>query len=496
MQSRSFIASFVCATSLATSAFASPTREGFALEEALGTLFHASPTFDRQAMRAREAGASRLAASGAFDIVASAGIVGQRALWSAPFGAMTNEGYTDLSVQAGLATRTRDNIGLQISGSKPVVSSVDPRVSPDQPQVSGTISVPLLKFGRAAGWGAEERAATLHAESADAQQEDGESELAARVAEAYWRWAGSFEQVKLTRRLEALALDQLRDVDELIEQHARAPVDRLSLAAATENAKATREQAEQAMVDQRQSLWQTLGTSARTDDEEPGQELPRIPVATVDPSALSRRARALAATRPLFRAYDREIAAADVRADAARIGTRPDLTLLAQATATRVDDATATTHTELGYYGMVALQVSLPIQNRAARAALERASVARESTALSVAEGKSGIESRIDALSSALATLGRTCQERTAAAERFQLAYEAERVKFRLGRATGMDVVLAEQQFMSASLGVVADRTSYAIVLVHLLNEAGALNLAVHARDPRALVQRLIDANF
>ena len=49
---------------------------------------------------------------------------------------------------------------------------------------------------------------------------------------------------------------------------------------------------------------------------------------------------------------------------------------------------------------------------------------------------------------------------------------------------------------MSANLALVADRTAYALALARLLHESGALNAAVHSRDPVAIVHRLADSAF
>jgi outer membrane protein TolC len=150
----------------------------------------------------------------------------------------------------------------------------------------------------------------------------------------------------------------------------------------------------------------------------------------------------------------------------------------------------------LGYYGSVALQFSLPLQNRAARGALAEANAAQAEWALSAALRRSAVAGRIDAWSSALANLTRSHQERTKAVEQSRLAYEAERTKFRLGTATGMDVVVAEQQYMNASLGTVADRVSYAVTLARLLHEAGVLHAAVQARDAIAVARALANPTF
>lgn len=455
-------------------------------------LFDESPTFRTYRVQTREAQAAHLATSGAFDFVAGTTVQAQRTLWAAPpYGALTDQGYNDVSVQASLATRARENVVIQLSGSRPLASSISSTLSPDQPQASVNVTIPLLRFGRSASYSAEERAAGLHASAMAALEQDAESDLAAIVAENYWRWVGAHEQLDLTRRLEAIARDQLRDVDTLIEQRARAAVDRLPFVAAAEGASASRTQAEQLMFDQQQIVWQTLGLPAPAAPIEPSTTLPEVPAPWLDGSHLARRAHELAAGRPFLAYLDRENDALAAHAERLRIAQRPDLNLLAQATATRAVSAGATTESAFGYFGLVALQFSFPIQNRAAQGAYHLAAELHSEQALAARRRRNEIGARIDALASALASLSRSYQQRARAAEQYQLAYEAERGKFRLGNATALDVVVAEQQSMNAEIAVVVERTAYALTLARLSHEAGVLTFAVTSRDAAALARVL-----
>lgn len=505
MSVRRTIATLFGAIVAAAAASAAADEGALALEDTLRALFQGSPAFQIYGAQTREAEGAHLRAAGAFDVVASAALTGQRQLLNNASGTPTSDGYADLSFRTGLATRTRQNIALQLSGSLPLVSTLDVASSPDQPQVGATLVLPLLKLGRAAGPGADERTAELHAEAATSSQRDGEADLAARVAESYWRWVGSYEQLKLVRRLEELALDQMHDVDQLIAQHARAAADRLPLVAAADNATAVRVQAEQFLFTQQQVLWETIGVVPPAARALPADTLPIVPAALPEAAELAERGRHLAASRPLFTALARESRAAAVRAEAARIGKRPDLDLVAQAMATRVEASSMTSapnaasrasaagaQAGLGYYGSLALQFSLPLQNRAARGALAQAEAAYAQLTLSLQQQRNAVALRIDALSSELVALSRTHQQRTRAAQQLQLAYEAERARFRLGTATAMTVVLAEQQYMSASLAAVGDRVAYAVTLTRLLRESGRLGAAVELRDAAAAARALM----
>ena len=57
--------------------------------------------------------------------------------------ASSNDGLDDVSAQASLTTHTRENIGVSISGSMPIVSSLQPSISPVQPQATANLSIPL-----------------------------------------------------------------------------------------------------------------------------------------------------------------------------------------------------------------------------------------------------------------------------------------------------------------------------------------------------------------
>jgi outer membrane protein TolC len=234
----------------------------------------------------------------------------------------------------------------------------------------------------------------------------------------------------------------------------------------------------------------------------PGAELPAVPPAIPDAERIARRAHALAASRPLFKSLSQEVETAALRGEKERIGKRPDLNLVAQATATRVEPASAPalatgpSQSQLGYYGSVALQFALPLPNRSARGAFAQATAAHTEALLNLEQRRNAVNARVDTLSSAMASLTQTYQERARAAQQLELAYEAERTKFRLGRATVLDVVLAEQQYMSASLATVGDRAAYAVTLARLLHEAGGLGVAVQARDALAVVRTLVNPTF
>jgi len=273
----SYLILIACAFAAVHETAAAAQGNDGSLEGAMRSLFTASPAFHVYDVQTRQADALHLGTQGAFDVVAGAGIQAQRALWSAPYGGLTNDGFNDVVAQASLATHTRENIGVTISGSMPIASSLQPSVSPDQPQATANLSIPLLKFGRSTSFGAEERAAALHATATAALQEDAESEVAMHVAEDYWRWVGSYQQLEVTRRLEALAVDQLKDVDQMIEQHARATVDRLAFAAAVEEAAANRTQAEQLLFEQQQIVWETIGLPPPATAMVPSGQLPSVP---------------------------------------------------------------------------------------------------------------------------------------------------------------------------------------------------------------------------
>jgi outer membrane protein TolC len=505
------LAALVGAALLSASPTAAAQEGGVSLGDVLGLLFHPSPAFQLLAAQTRGAAGSALRTSGTFDVVATTTLLGQRNLYSSSTGPLTNDGYQDLLLQAGVGVRTRANVSIQLNGSLPLISSIDSATSIDQPQVGATLTIPLLKLGPSAAFGADERAARLHASASVALQADAESELAAGVAAAYWSWAGSVEQLQWARRLEALARDQLRDVELLIAQHARAAADRLPFAAAADGATATRLAAEQAMFAQQQLVWQALGLAPPGAAMHPASTLPEVPPVD-DTDALARRAHALAARRPLWRALDDELRAAEVRTRGAEIGKRPDLNLVAQATALRVTggggvltSASSTMSSgasggaaadRLGYYGSVALQFALPIPNRAARGAWQEARAAEDAAALSRDLRRNGVEGRIDTLVRTLRALSATYRERASAAAKLQASYEAQRTRFRLGTATAMDVVVAEQQYMSASLATVADRVAWAVSVARFEHESGALGDAVRARDAAAAAGALVNSTF
>jgi len=95
-----------------------------------------------------------------------------------------------------------------------------------------------------------------------------------------------------------------------------------------------------------------------------------------------------------------------------------------------------------------------------------------------------------------VASLRQSYQAHASAADEYRRSYEAQRTRFRLGTATVMDVIVVEEQYMNASLAVVADQISYSAVLARLIHEAGLLAPAVQARDPSAITRALTAASL
>jgi outer membrane protein TolC len=470
------------------------------LEGTLRALLADSPAFRTFAVQTSEADANHLASSGAFDTVATASATGSRTLLTAPAGPLTDQGYDQLALGASLATTLRENVSASLSGSAPVLATLPLDALPAaSPQITASLTIPLLKLGRSSPLAAEERATGLHASALEAYQRDAESAMVAQIADDYWTWVGRFEQLKLSRALEALAKDQLKDVDELIAHNAKAPVERLPFSAAADNAAATRAAAEQLVVAAGEALREALGLPGPAPYATPTGQLPAVAAAPLDAALLAGRAHQTARERPLLAFLARETRAADARLEGARTAVRPDVSLVAQGTAAHVESYAATTsspagyaaQTGLGYYGGVTLQFSMPVQNRAARGARDYAANVDAERRLAASQEANAIDRRIDALSGALATISRTYRDRANAAMELQASYEAERTKFKLGNATGMDVVLAEQQYTNASLALVAERIAYAVTLSDYLHESGALVAATRARDVATLVRQL-----
>jgi outer membrane protein TolC len=490
------LSAMLVATTALTSTSARAQERSATLQQTLQLLFGDSPSFQIFAHQTREAAGAHLRALGAFDLVTGIGVQLQRSLFSTgPYGALSDQGFTDVAIQASASTLTRENVSVSVSGSSPVVSELPMWSSPDRARVSATLSIPLLKLGASAPPVTEAQASYLNARAMAALQRDEESELAAGVIASYWRWLGACQQLDLMQRIESLTGDQLRDVEQLIEQRARAQVDRYPFLAAAQNAKANRIQAEQAMFEQQQALWQMLGLPAPAASLRPVGDLPVISASEDAIPEVARRAHEIVRSRPILAYFDDEIAAADVRVEGARVGMRPDINLLTQATTVRVETAGGT-GTTLGYYGVVGLQFTFPLQNRTARGTYQQAAEARAQQVLASVQRRNAIQAGLDRLSAAIASIARSYRQRSSAAEQSRLVYEAERVKFRLGNATGMDVVLAEQQFMAASAAAVVDRTAYAISYAQLLHESGALTGSVASRDAATIVRRLTTNNL
>src|SRR2546427_10575162 len=98
MPARRHFRALLCAAAVAVTAPASAQESKISLEETMGKLFQSSPAFQTYGAQTQVARAIQLRASGAFDVLATGAAQGQRTLFPASSGMLSDQGYHDLSL--------------------------------------------------------------------------------------------------------------------------------------------------------------------------------------------------------------------------------------------------------------------------------------------------------------------------------------------------------------------------------------------------------------
>lgn len=356
--------------------------------------------------------------------------------------------------------------------------------------------VPLLRNRAGAAIVATQHAAerTLDATEADLRQVVAQTTL--RTALAYWDYGVAGERVRVLQATEERARRLVDETAELVRGDARPAADLQQVRGNLASKRAQRIGAEQALAEARQQLGITLGLAP--------DAIALLPPATLDTATLASlpvdggldvdaRARTWAARADgdaLARRPDVAAAASRRRAAEAQVGAA------AQELRGRLDLSVGMTYAGLdrgtGLDGFVAplyrntrgaaatlqLQYELPARNLAARGRALQATAAYEQTRIAERDLARQVTSAL-AVAAAGVTRGRlTLAEAAEAVRLARVVVDNEREKFRLGVATQIDVVYAEDALVSALLAEVGARRNYAAAVGTLRFQAGELAAA------------------
>ena len=379
-------------------------------------------------------------------------------------------------------TRVSPSIGLQRVHLRPGGSVTVPGLASDpfhQAQVDLSLTQPLLRgAGRTAAASGID-AARLSREAAQYAAAHTAQQQALTAILAYWSWVGTSEFVQLLAATEAGARKLRDDTKILVDSDARPRSDLNLLEGNVANRS---RQVIDAQADQLRALfalYDAMGQSAeQAPSAAPAQGLPE-PVALESGPVLVQNARN---SRQDLKALRQEVGAVATLLQGAEANTDPALDLNVgvgyRGAVDRVGpDAFFTSLAENvpGISGSVSLSLELPVANTAREAERDLRIAQREQSRIALLD----LERRlpIDVLSAVgdLELSAESLQAASRAVQQYERALADEQDRLRAGVGTVIDIVLTQDQLISAQLARTNARLRYAVALTRLQFEIGAL---------------------
>lgn len=371
---------------------------------------------------------------------------------------------------------------LTITRSDQSTSSFAP---PNTATASLAVGMPLLRGRRGGTPLLNERAAevSLHAAQLDVRQSAAQTILA--VVGSYWSYVGAARQLGVYQQSEERARQLVDLTGVLVTADERPRADLNQARANLASKRAARINAEQTLVEARQTLGLALGLPAADVLALPAasSDFPAavrwaaagaLPVAAYERAALSRRVDLAAAGER------RASAALASRAALADLRQQLDLTVTVGYTGVQRGSAFGSFFSPLytnvpGLNASVQFGYGFPAQNSAARGRLLQTTAAQEQAEIGQARlaraVRTGVVVAATAVQSSLAGL----ETAELAVSLSAAAVESEKEKFRLGASTLFEQIQAEDALTSAQLGEIGQRQRYATALARLRYELGEL---------------------
>jgi outer membrane protein TolC len=356
-----------------------------------------------------------------------------------------------------------------------------PGVASNRAAVGVDLTVPVLR-GRGGGLAAAGEGAAR--ESFRAATEDGrhaQARVAQQAMGAYWDYLAAFQRLGVYREAESRAQLLVDETRRLVAADERPASDLAQLTANVATKRATRINAEQALVEARQRLGSAMAVSPEESAalQAPATHFP-------DPAVLS-PAELQGVTGALERRAD--LAAARVRTRAAGINSaaarrelRPRLDLRVG-----VGYSGSTPGGGMGelvsplYDNVAGLNTSLHVsyqvaaRNGAAVGRWLQSQAAGEQNAVAAEQLARDIASTARVALDAVASARRELAEYDQAVRLSAQAVEGEKNKFRLGGSTLFDALYAEDAMIAARIGRIGGEQRYSAALVRLHFAAGVL---------------------
>jgi outer membrane protein TolC len=431
---------------------------------------------------------------------------------------------TSLTLDLGLSKAYRSGIvfspGLRLDAvrddyrGKPLAAGSGGRGFPETitSNFSLALSVPLAKGRGKVSTAAAERASRHTYRAALYSEAHAAATSVRTTAEAYWRLLAAQERVELQRRSASTSARLLEIGQGLVAADELASADLVQVEARVSETRAQLMQARLELLQARLELADAVGAVVRRMEDAPlaADSWPELPAANglatwgageLAGIAVTRRSDAVAAR---WREQSARVLADGARADLRR---RADLSLTVSyrgldelewergESMSNVEDLFGAYGDALFGYSpgpsaKLGFTFELPFGNNQAEGRYEQARSTFHQSHIRLVNLERIIGTRVEELKH---TLGRAILEierRQASTAAYERLLEAEIEKFESGLTTVVDVILTEDEVISAQLGLLATRESAALLLTELRYELGALVLS-RVDEDRVVVEEV-----
>ncbi|MEM6793022.1 MAG: TolC family protein [Acidobacteriota bacterium] len=365
------------------------------------------------------------------------------------------------------------------------------------------VTIPLGKNRGRQTVTAAERAAEAGFRAAQAQYQHVLSEEVLRTVSAYWRLAAEQRRLRWLETSSLARQELLEAVDVLIEADERLPVDRHRASAQDAEARSDVAAARRDVIAARLALAAEIGTRPESLRDAPlaSRELPRNDKAErAQPRALDAWLADLDARRFDLRAAERAQAAAAILREAAQENLRHEVDLSLNASYSVLHESFDQRAWDLEAhfdawggdltgpsYGF-RLTWRVPLRNRAARGQLTQAESSLARSRIARDDLERGIRLRVGAAHRALAEARAELRDVGLTVKAQAEVLETSRNLYGAGDLTLLDILLTEEQLISARLAEVAAAERVAQLEAQLRFEAGELFTARLGDEDSALL--------
>ncbi|MEX2271274.1 MAG: TolC family protein [Vicinamibacterales bacterium] len=342
-------------------------------------------------------------------------------------------------------------------------------------------SMPLLRGGGRASFGAPEQASRFQAAASQATLQHEAAATTLDIVRAYWALRAAQDNVEVASRSLGLQ-SKLRELTQaLIQASDLAQVESARVQATEARAQARLRDAERARHEARVTLAQVMGLAV-TDDPATlpvaSDPFPPLPdPAAVDPAQLPGRMQQAVTTRNDLRAAQQQYQAGEVLARAARRDRLPLLDLQGGLTLTGLEEGIVGHALDrwVGPSTNISVNFEKPLGNNRFGGRFEQRDADRRRLQVLNTDLQRTARLGVVRASQSLREAVARAQQAEASVGFYQSIVDSEFERLRAGETTLIDVILTEDQQVSAQLALSAARQDVAALVAELRYEMGAL---------------------